>query len=96
VVIFSGTMTDRAWAGAKFGALMATFYTAYVLLLYAFHGSAPFDALGVSIGALVGAYYGTGILVGGIAGLCWPVAKTRIGATALGIVCAFIGIGGRP
>jgi hypothetical protein len=73
---------------------MATFYSAYVLLLYAIRGSEPFDALGVSVGALVGAYYGTGILAGGIAGFCWPVAKTRIGATVLGIVCAFIAYAG--
>jgi hypothetical protein len=47
---------------------MATIYTLYVIGLYFFRGSVPFDAMRISLGAVILAYFAAGIVGGTIVG----------------------------
>lgn len=68
-----------AWALA-----LATFFSAWVLLLAALRGSAKFEQYGMTVGEIVGAYYATAVVVGTLLGLCRPFTRTRPGAMAVG------------
>jgi hypothetical protein len=75
---------------------MATLYSLYVLVVYAFHGNEPLASNGVSLLGIIGAYYAGGITGGIVVGLLLPLAQWRAGATVIGIAAAFfvfLGIG---
>jgi hypothetical protein len=82
--------------GVIAGLVIASFYSLYVLLLYAIRGAAPFESSGVTLGGVIAAYYGGGLTAGAIVGILWPLLRWRLGATIVGIVAAFsvfLGIG---
>ena len=71
------------------GLLMATYYTALTILIVALRGTAPYDALGVSVGRALAAYWLGGVAGAAAWGLFLPLASTRLGAVVLGIIAAF-------
>ena len=65
---------------------MAVYYTAITLLLVAIRGTAAHDALGVSVGRALAAYWIGGVAGGAAWGLFLPLASTRLGSVVLGIL----------
>jgi hypothetical protein len=82
--------------GVFFGFALATFYSAFVVVLYAIRGNSAFDANGITLLGTVSAYYFGGIVGGVIVGLLLPLATWRWGSVLVGVVAAFpvfLGIG---
>jgi hypothetical protein len=77
-------------------------YSAWVSIIYALNGTAPFDRVGISPDDAIGLYLGGGAVCGAVVGLLWPLAKSRAGAYltatiaaafgALGLGCAMEGM----
>ncbi len=72
--------------GVVFGIGLATFYSLYVVGLYLFRGTAPFEANETTLGAVVAVYYFGGATGGAIAGLLLPLTTWRIGSTMVGMI----------
>lgn len=78
---------DVKW-GLIYGIGLAAIYAAYVIVLFLFAGSEPFDELEVSLPAVLGAYFFGGLLGGVVLGLLRPLAKTLLAYMAVGMVVA--------
>jgi hypothetical protein len=76
--------------GVVLGLSMATLYSAWVVFVYALNGSRPFVELGVTLPGVIAVYYAGGALGGAIAGTLWPRARSRLHATLVGILVAFV------
>lgn len=83
-------MADRVRTGIILGAIMATLYSLWVLIVYVFHGAAAFTALDITFGGLVLTYYVTGIAAGALIGLLSPLARSKAGAMLVGWLGAFL------
>jgi hypothetical protein len=70
--------------------IMATLYSAYVLLLFLVSGSAPFDNHGTTVQAVVLTYYVVGAAGGLVVGVMLPLTRSWLGGIGVGIVAAFI------
>ena len=88
--MFAGETIDRAKQGAMAGAFMASLFSLYVLVLYLLRGNAPFEKLGVSLVGVVIAYCACGLSAGALAGVLWPLTRTRLGATLVGFLSGFL------
>ena len=87
---------DRTRSGALFGLGMAAIYVAYVVVLYLFRGSEPFDKLHTSLLIVVLSYVILGPIAGAVVGFLQPLSVTRLGSMFVGFVAAalvFFGIG---
>ena len=95
----SGTATassQRVREGVVVGLIFATLYSLWVVAVYLANGDAPFDRYGVSLRAMVLAYFAGGVSAGAVVGLLAPLRQSRWGATLLGILSGwlvFLGIG---
>jgi len=78
-------MANLRW-GIGWGLAIATLFSVYVAALDATRGSAPFDRLGVSLGAVVALYMCGGFVSGAIVGALRPFGATRGGAILVGII----------
>ena len=69
------------------GLLIATAFSAWVMLLFMLRGDAPFAKHGTSIAAVLGMYYTAAVIVGALVGVLLPLARAgRTGAALTGIV----------
>jgi hypothetical protein len=67
---------------------VACLYVAYVVILYAFRGSAPFDRAGVSLPTLIVTYLVAGVAAGGVIGALQPLTGNFFGFIFVAIVAA--------
>jgi RsiW-degrading membrane proteinase PrsW (M82 family) len=81
------TSRNVLW-GVKAGLFFASFYSLFVLLLYAFRGEEPSESKGVSLLAVVVTYFIGGVLGGAIVGLLRPFTRERWGAIVVGMIAA--------
>ncbi len=72
--------------GVRGGFAVALVYCAWVAIIYATSGAAPFTRQGVSFGRVVVAYLAIGIASGAAVGVLRPFASTRLGAYMVGLV----------
>lgn len=82
--------------GVFFGVALATFYSAFVLILFMIRGDSAFEANDITLLGTISAYYFGGIVGGVIVGLLLPLATWRWGSVIVGVVAAvpvFLGIG---
>jgi hypothetical protein len=82
-------MSTDIKTGVVSGLIIATVYSVYTIVLFITRGTAPFDANGVTPAGVIAAYYGGGLVAGGIVGVFRPLLRWRLGATFVGIVAAF-------
>jgi hypothetical protein len=75
-------------SGLVLGLAMAAYYTVIAILIYAFAGSAPFEAYNTSLDEALAAYWIGGLLGGITFGLIKPLARNRLGAVVVGIMVA--------
>lgn len=75
--------------GLSLGLAIATGLSAWVLLLRAQAGAAPFDRLNTTLSATVVGYYLGGAVGGLLIGLAWPLRQWLIGYALLGILGVF-------
>jgi hypothetical protein len=83
----SSLLENVKW-GAGYGAAFAVAYTLFVCVVALVGGTAPFREDGVSLGQIVGLYFVSGILVGGVVGIMRPLTGRRLGAAFVGFVAA--------
>jgi hypothetical protein len=69
-------------------------YWAWVIVLYAVRGAAPFDRLDVSLRGVISGYLAGGMAGGAVVGLLWPIAKVRIGAYLTATIAAGFALAG--
>lgn len=86
----TGTPVDRLMNGAKFGAGVAVLLSLYVCGLWLLRGDAPFQRLGVTLPAVVAAYFVGLSAAGATIGLIWPLRRSRPGAGLVAAVGAFL------
>jgi hypothetical protein len=72
------------------GLFFAFCLSAYVTILYAVRGSAPFEAKDTTYGSIVAVYFVSGTLIGLIIGVVMPLTRRWWGAMLVGTVGAFI------
>ena len=70
--------------GGVAGVGLAGVFSAYVVLLYLWQGSAPFEELGASLGLVVLTYFSAGVIGGIVVGLM------LVGAAAVGYLAAWV------
>jgi len=75
--------------GLSIGLLLATGLSAWVLLLRAQEGTAPFDRLNTSFTAVVVGYYLGGAVGGLLIGLAWRIGRSLVGYALLGVLGVF-------
>ncbi len=78
---------DMMW-GVRMGLLFASLFCAYAVAIFATQGSKSFDRLGVSLPAVLVVYCVGGAVAGAVVGLLRPLAVSRWGAMAVGVLAA--------
>ena len=76
--------------GVGVGAVMATLYSLFVLVVFLVSGSDAFDKYETSLPIVVVTYYASGILGGATIGAFLPMAKHFLGRIVLGIIGGLI------
>jgi hypothetical protein len=76
--------------GIVVGVIMATLYSAFVVVVYAVNGSRPFVEHGVTLPGVIAAYYAGGVFAGALLGTLWPRVRSRLEAMLVGILGAFV------
>jgi len=93
--LYRTRLGDELRLGVVVGLALAALYCAYVTVLFAVRGNAPFEKQNVSLRAVLATYVVSGI-GGGIAyGVLHPLARSLFGRAVLGILIAtlvFFGI----
>lgn len=79
--------SDIRW-GIRVGLSFAALFSAWVLVLYTTQGPGAFERLGVTVWGAVLTYLTGGVVAGAIVGALRPLAKTRVGAMAVGVLAA--------
>src|SRR4051812_38050107 len=82
-------MLSNIKTGIACGCTMASMYALYAIGLYLFRGPTPFEAIGAGFGAVIAAYFGAGIMGGAVVGALFPLTRSRIGATVVGVIAGF-------
>lgn len=77
-------------AGVVLGVVLAGFYCLFVLGLYAFRGSRPFEANDTTVGGVIGAYVASGVLGGVAYGFMHPLRRSLPGVVLIGVMCAIL------
>jgi hypothetical protein len=75
--------------GLRWGVAYSAVYSAYVVGLWVFRGDAPFEHNNTTLGAVLLAYWGSGVLVGAMVGILLPFGVTWYGAAVLGVLGAY-------
>ncbi len=84
-------MSRRLLLGIAAGVIAATALSVWALLLGLPTGSRSLGRPApVSLPAIVGAYYAALPAAGAVAGLLWPLGRSRLGAAAGGVLCALV------
>ena len=89
------SVANLKW-GILRGLFLGSVYSAYVLLVYLIRGADAFSALGLTLGTLVAAYLGGGVVSGAVVGALRPLTKSHAGCIFVGTVAAvptFLGVG---
>jgi hypothetical protein len=81
-------VTDNVRWGAGLGLIFGAIYSVIALGIYATRGSRPFATNGVSLLALIAAYFGGGLAAGVVIGLFRPLLRWRLGAMVVGFIGA--------
>lgn len=80
--------------GIRGGVAFAGIYSLWVVGLYLFRGSAPFENQGTTLLEVLAAYWFGGAVAGGLVGLLRPLVRWRLGAALVGIVAGIpVGLG---
>ena len=79
----------RTLLGAKVGFAFGVLYSAWLLLLLLLNGPAYFQARGINVLLLVGAYLLSGLLAGSLVGMVQPVVRNWLGAAIVGYLVSF-------
>ncbi len=75
--------------GLILGLSLASVLSAWVTLVRLVAGTAPFTRAETTYPALLGLYYGGGLLGGLLIGLAWPLRKWLLGSAVLGVFGIF-------
>lgn len=83
-------VADRIALGARFGFLIGAMLSVLALLAYLLGGQDVFRGLHTSLGVVIAADIGGGVLLGALVGALRPLAGSRVGAGVLGFVCGLL------
>jgi Mg/Co/Ni transporter MgtE len=75
-------------SGALIGLVMAAFYCAYVIILYAVSGPAPFERHHTTLATVLASYAASGLFGGFVYGLLHPLRRALPGQLVVGTVIA--------
>jgi len=78
----------RIWLGARIGLAFGVVYSAWVLLLLLVNGPGYFQAEGINLPLLIGAYLVAGVLAGSLVGMARPAVRNWFGAAIVGYLIA--------
>jgi hypothetical protein len=72
------------------GVVMATFFTAWITILYLVGGRRVFEELNTSFLAALISYFAAGIIGGALVGLLQPLARTLVGTMIVGAIASLV------
>lgn len=72
---------------------MATFYSAYAIILYVLRGPQPFRESGATLQSALLAYYSAGLIGGLLVGILWPIADGLLGRLVMGMIVGLVFFG---
>lgn len=72
--------------GTSWGLAFGAFYSIWVLVLFAFSGTAAFDRLRITLPKAIMFYMLGGLVVGAIVGVLRPLSTRLAGAVAVGMI----------
>ncbi len=86
-------MMDNIKWGLKRGMVPAVGFSAIVIVQYFSLGSGVVTHYGLTLPIVLLMYFGMGLVGGLVAGVGRPLARTHLGAMAMGVVIAAVGYG---
>jgi len=80
----------RIRAGVLVGLIMASFYSAWALLMHFLAPGSNSNHTTIGIGAVIAAYFGAGIVGGAVIGSLSPLARSWTGMVVLGMTTGIV------
>lgn len=81
-------LLHRCRTGVGFGLVLASIYSAYVIVVFVASDGAVFERRGLSLGSTLLTYLAGGIVGGILYGVLAPLARWRFGAFMVGYIVA--------
>jgi len=75
--------------GIQWGMIIASIYSLIALVLNGFSSGQAFSRKGITVGQTIALYFISGLIAGVIIGSLRPIMKTKLGASAVGVIAAF-------